>query len=93
MILAGYKKISRVNLTRKANNIIYRYEVWAGQAQKVFRQSGLGEVRLAMKVDKLLDSKKESSQLRAAELLSKILRATAPASTPRILAPRLPLLH
>ena len=82
MLLAGYEKVSRRNLERKAHNIIYRYEVWAGEAQKVFRHGGLGEVRLALTVDKLLDSKKESTQARAAELLAKILRATAPPEVP-----------
>jgi len=42
----------------------------------------LGEVRSALQVDKLLDSKSERSQLRAAELLAKILRATAPPEVP-----------
>lgn len=82
MISAGYPKVHRSNLTRKANRIIYRYEVWAGQAQKVFRQAGLGEVRLALKIDKLLEAQSRTVQTRAAELLAKILRATAPPEVP-----------
>ena len=82
MISVGYKVIRRVNLTCKANNIIQRYEVWAGEARKVFRQAGLGEVRLALKLDKLIDADSKRTQVRAAELLAKILRATTAPEVP-----------
>jgi len=37
---------------------------------------------LALKLDKLLDADSERTQMRAAELLAKILRATAPPEVP-----------
>lgn len=63
-------------LSYYARKIVIRYEAWAGEARKVFRQAGVGEVRLARTVDKLMDSPSDRTKLGACELTAKVLRAS-----------------
>jgi hypothetical protein len=76
MKAVGYGGYTDRHLFNLAKKIVIRYDSRAGDARKVFRQAGVGGVRLAQKVDKLLDAASERTQLGAAELAAKVLRAT-----------------
>ena len=77
MELAGYENYSGNHLRYLARKIINRYEQWTGDAQKVFRKSGVGEVRMARLATQLLKSDNEKTLLGTGEWVSKVLRATA----------------
>ena len=74
---AGYEGYSDRWLTVLARKIVIRYEGWAGDARKVFRQAGVGEVRLARECDKLLRDGSERSRLGAMDFAGKVLRASS----------------
>jgi hypothetical protein len=76
MKLAGYDGVTDRTLSTYARKIVIRYESWAGSGQKVFRQAGVGEVRLARECDKLLEKGGERTRLGAMEFAGKVLRAS-----------------
>jgi hypothetical protein len=78
---AGYQYKHIPSYINQANKVLVRYEEWAGSAAKIFRRAGVGETRLALKVDKLLDDGSKRIQMDAAKLLASILRATEPPET------------
>jgi hypothetical protein len=74
MVLANYKNYHPKYLEAKARKIIERYESQAGGAAKVLRKAGVGEVRVAQMILKLMGDPSARTQLGATELAAKCLQ-------------------
>jgi hypothetical protein len=72
MIAAGFGDHHVRSRYRRARKIIEKYETQAG-ARKVLRACGVGETRVAQKIDKLMDAPSDRTQLGATELAAKCL--------------------
>jgi hypothetical protein len=75
MVAAGYGNYHMRSRYRRARKIIQKYETQAG-ARKVLRACGVGEVRVAKKIDQLMEGESERTQLGAIELAAKCLGMT-----------------
>jgi len=76
MVLAGYGNYERKYRYQLSRKIIEKYESGAEGARKVLRQCGVGEVRVAKKIDALMEAPSERTQLGATELAAKCLGMT-----------------
>jgi hypothetical protein len=73
MILAGYTNPHVSYLKLKAQKIMAKHESLAGDARKILRAMGLGEIHIAWKIKELMEDTSKSIQLRATELAAKCL--------------------
>ncbi len=76
MIAAGFGNYHIRSRYRRARGIIKKYEEQAGSARKVLRGCGVGEVRVAKKIDTLMDAPSDRTQLGATELAARVLGMT-----------------
>jgi hypothetical protein len=75
MVAAGYGNYHMRSRYRLAHKIIQKYETQAG-ARKALRACGVGEVRVAKKINELMEGGSERTQLGATELAAKCLGMT-----------------
>ncbi len=73
MIAAGFGRYHLRSRYRRAHKIIQKYETQVGSARKVLRACRVGEVRVAKKIDQLMEGESERTQLGATELAAKCL--------------------
>ncbi len=76
MIEAGYTNVCTRSRHRIASNIVQKYERGARGAREVMRKCGVGEVRVAKKIDGLMEDPSSRTQLGATELAARILSMT-----------------
>ncbi len=76
MISAGYIGYHQKSLYRISRKIVEKYEEGARGAKEVMRKCGVGEVRVAKKIDGLMDDPSSRTQLGATELAGRILGMT-----------------
>ncbi len=76
MIQAGYTNIEKSQRYVLARKIVERYESGARGAKEVMRKCGVGEVRVAKKIDGLMEDPSSRTQLGATELAGRILGMT-----------------
>lgn len=76
MILAGYGGLSNRNRYLVASRIVQRYESRVGDARKILRAAGLGEIKIALTVLELMKSDSQTVRVRACELAAKCLGMT-----------------
>jgi hypothetical protein len=72
MVAAGFGNFHQRSRYRRARGIIQKYETQAG-ARKILRACGVGEVRVAKKIDALMEAPSDRTQLGATELAAKCL--------------------
>ena len=73
MIQAGYNDLPERTLYFRAKKILQKYEAKAGDHRNIFRAIGLGEVRVAMGILELCNSKNEKNKALGLQLASKCL--------------------
>ncbi len=76
MRAAGFKNYHPDYVYKKARKIIQKYEEGARGAKEVMRKCGVGEVRVAKKIDGLMEDPSSRTQLGATELASRVLGMT-----------------
>ena len=70
---AGYNDLPERTLYFRAKKIVQKFEAKAGDHRNIFRAIGLGEVRVAMGVLELCNSKNEKNKALGLQLASKCL--------------------
>lgn len=76
MKLAGYGGTSQRNRYHIASRIIQKYESGVGDARKIMRATGVGEVAVALKIKELMEDSSRTIQAKATELAGKYLGMT-----------------
>jgi len=76
MELAGYEGYHPHSLYRLGRKIVQKYEQSGGDARKILRSVGVGEVQVAKKILELMNDSSKNVQLRATELAAKCLGMT-----------------
>jgi len=73
MKLAGYEGYHQSYLYKLARKIIQKYEQGAGDARKIMRAVGVGEVAVALKIKELMNDPSKTIQAKGVELAGKYL--------------------